>query len=248
MATINVRLDDEIRDQLVNIADDRGLSLSEFIRELALEAVQRVWVNELPSGDEPAPKHLSALERMNLALHHETIANVLDPEVDPEELAKEHRRNVTVLKSGFAGEYWREYQQFQVELSPSDCRRVNEIMQMFSIISASRKQLEETGIELPNHYSLEFQGFDLNDSLEAHMASYLEFLIEDFRWLEFAPIVKDRRGNSHSPMLDIYMRMLHEFRRITKSKDSIIRAAGYLLSEHDLEEIEKASIHPANRK
>ncbi len=81
------------------------------------------------------------------------------------------------------------------------------------------------------------------------MASYVEFLMRDGeRWTELQPqLERNDRGNSHMPMLDTYLRMLSEFRRIMDSRKRGVRRLDYLLSLEELERIADAQVHPSRR-
>ena len=74
------------------------------------------------------------------------------------------------------------------------------------------------------------------------MADYVKFLMRDGeRWTELQPqLERNDRGNSHMPMLDTYLRMLSEFRRIMDSRKRGVRRLDYLLS---LEELERIAMH-----
>ena len=155
-----------------------------------------------------------------------------------------------VIESGFTGEYWREVAGFHTELSRRDCGLVLDILDMFRVITFSIRRLERDGTTVNEElrYRLEFQGFDHNDGLESHMASYVEFLMSDGRWSELQPQVKNNDdGNSHSLMLDIYKRMLAEHRRIKASRDRGYHREDYLLSLEELEQIAAARVHPSRR-
>ena len=47
MAVLNIRVDDRVRDQLKEMADDNGVSLSEFVRDLLMEAVVPVYERDV---------------------------------------------------------------------------------------------------------------------------------------------------------------------------------------------------------
>ena len=97
-------------------------------------------------------------------------------------------------------------------------------------------------------YELEFQGFDGNDGLEGHMASYVEFLMSDGKWPELQEQVDNNdAGNSHTLVLDTYMRMVTEHRRIKASRDRGHRLDDYLLSLDELAQIASARVHPSSR-
>jgi hypothetical protein len=98
-------------------------------------------------------------------------------------------------------------------------------------------------------YALEFRGFDHNDGLEGHMASYVEHLMSDGRWAELRSQLKHNDdGNSHHRVLDTYMRMLAEHRRIMGSRGRGFRRDDYLLSIDELEQIAAARVHPSHRE
>ena len=121
---------------------------------------------------------------------------------------------------------------------------------MFRVITFSIRRLEKDGATVSEElrYELEFQGFDYNDGLESHMASYVEFLMSDDRWTELRDQLDGNDGgNSHSLMLDTYMRMLAEHRRIKDSRGRGFRRDGYLLSMEELDQIAAARVHPSNR-
>ena len=51
------------------------------------------------------------------------------------------------------------------------------------------------------------------------MATYVEYQMRDSRWSELKPQVeRNDSGNSHARMLDAYMRMLGEYRRVMDSR------------------------------
>jgi hypothetical protein len=54
-----------------------------------------------------------------------------------------------------------------------------------------------------------FRGFDHNDALKSHMATYVKYQMRDDCWSELEPQVeRNDRGNSHARMLETYVRML----------------------------------------
>ena len=82
------------------------------------------------------------------------------------------------------------------------------------------------------------------------MATYVEYLMDERGlWKELHPQKKaNDDGNSHSQMIDVYQRMLTEYRRI---KDTRRRGHGlfdYHLGVPELEQIANAAIHPSNRR
>jgi uncharacterized protein YfbU (UPF0304 family) len=156
-----------------------------------------------------------------------------------------------ILEAGYTGEYWFETAGFQTELSKRDCGRVADILDMFRVITYSLERLdgEGSGVDEKLKFRLEFMGFDHNDALEGHMASYVDFLMRDDRWTELKPqLERHDNGNSHHRVLDVYLRMLAEYRRIMDSRGRGLSRTDYYLSPEELRQIAEASIHPSNRK
>ena len=80
-----------------------------------------------------------------------------------------------------------------------------------------------------------------------HAATYAKYMIEDDRWEEQADFFNGRtRGNSHSKMLDVYMRMLAEYRRV-RSRRRPTMGRDYPLTLDELEAIAAERVHPDNR-
>lgn len=251
VAVINIRVEDRIRDQLKELADGEGVSLSEYVRDLLLAAVVPVFEREVEPGDEPAPETMRLADRQVLAMLHRILARVLpENSNDVDGDAEYQLERARVIESGFTGEYWREVAGYRTELTKRDCDRVLDTLDMFRVITYSIKRLEEQGTAVSEElsYDLEFQGFDFRDGLEGQMADYVKFLMSDGRWGELQPQVdRNDGGNSHHQMLDTYLRMLAEHRRIRNRRGRGFRRDDYLLSLEELEQISAARIHPSNR-
>ena len=249
MAVLNIRVDDQVRDQLKDMADEEGITISEYVRNLVMAAIVPGYEPEEDRGDLPAPTTMRIADRQVLSLLHRILAHVVpkdDDEVDPRSQLKSAR----VIESGFTTEYWREVASFRTELSERDCGRVVDILEMLRMITFRFKELEKEGTAVSEELShqLEFEGFDGNHGLESRMASYVEFLMSEGKWPELRPqLDRNDGGNSHSPVLDEYMRMLAEHRRIKASRDRGFRRKGYLLSLEELEQIAAARVHPSRR-
>ena len=252
MAVLTVRVDDRVRDQLKELADGHGVTISEFVRGLLMEAVVPVFEREGQHGDEPAVESMRIIDRQVLSLLHRILGRVLPDDANDTDGDLEYQlMRAEILEQGFTGEYWYETAGFKTELSSRDCNRVSEILQMFRIVTYSISKLENEGMRVDENlaHQLEFAGFDHNDALEGHMAKYVEFQMRDGdHWTELQPQLKRHdRGNSHSPMLDTYLRMLSEFRRIMDSRRHGVRRHDYLLSLEELKQIAAARVHPSNR-
>lgn len=249
MAVLNVRIDDEAYDQLKELADNEGASLSEFVRDKLLEFVVPV---SREHGDEPAPESFNTRDRLVLSLLHRILARVLPDDANGEDGDEEYQlQKAQILESGFAGEYWFEVAGFETELSKQDCRRVIDILQMFRIITFSIQRLAKDGVPIEDKLAerLRFRGFDHNDALEGHMARYVRYQMRDEnRWQELQPqAAESDNGNSHMPVLAVYMRMLTEYRRIMRGREGSYDRDDYLLSAAELRRIEEATIHPSHR-
>jgi len=252
MAVLNIRVDDRVRDQLKELADDEGLSLSAYVRNLVLEAVVPVYEQGVKHGDEPAQDTLRIIDRQVLSMLHRILGRVLPEDSNDVDGDLEYQlMRAQILEAGYTGEYWLETAGFRTELSKRDCGRVKDILDMFRIVTYSIDHIEKDGHDLGDdelRRGLEFRGFDHNHALESHMASYVKFLMSDDRWPELRPQVERHdRGNSHYPVLDRYMRMLTQYRRIMDSRKRGLSRPGPFLTVEELRQINDASTHPSNR-
>lgn len=253
MAVLNIRVDDRVRDQLKELAAAQGVSLSEYVRDLLMEAVVPVLQRTVEHGDEPAPESMRIVDRQVLSLLHRILGRVLPEDANDVDGDLEYQlMRARILEEGYTGAYWYETAGFSRELSKRDCDRVSDILQMFRIITSSIDRHSKDGSPVSEKlaYQLEFQGFDHNDSLEGHMAGYVDFLMRDGeRWTELKPqLERNDNGNSHSRVLDTYLRMLAEYRRIMDSRERGFSRLDYLLYEDELEQIVDARVHPSNRR
>jgi hypothetical protein len=251
MAVLNIRVDDRVRDQLREMADDAGVTLSEFIRDLLMAAVVPVYERDVEHGDEPAPESMRIVDRQVLSLLHRILARVLPEDSNDVDGDLEYQlMRAHILEEGYAGEYWFETAGFRTELSKRDCARVSDILQMFRVITYSIDHLAEEGTPVDEKLAsqLEFRGFDHNDALEGHMASYVDFLMREDRWTELKPQVQRHdNGNSHGLMLNTYLRMLAEFRRIMDRRERGFSRTDYLLTLDELQRVAASRTHPSHR-
>jgi uncharacterized protein YfbU (UPF0304 family) len=251
MAVLNVRVEDRVRDQLKALADAEEVTLSEYIRDLLLAAVVPVFEAEERHGDEPAPESMRTIDRQMLALLHRILGRVLPENANDVDGDLEYQlERAKILEEGFAGEYWMEVAGFSTELSKRDCGRVSDILQMFRVITFSSDELKKNGTPVDEEvaYRLEFRGFDHNDALEAHMASYVEHQMREDRWSELRPQVeRSDHGNSHALMLDTYTRMLAEYRRVMDGRKLGLGRHDYLLTLDELQQVADARVHPSRR-
>src|SRR5215207_9359803 len=109
MAVLNIRVDDRVRDQLKEMADDEGVTLSEYVRDLLMEAVVPVYEREMEHGDEPVPESMRIIDRQVLSLLHRILARVLPDDANDVDGDPEYQlMRANILEAGYTGEYWYE--------------------------------------------------------------------------------------------------------------------------------------------
>lgn len=238
MPTINVRIDEELRDALQRKADHEDQSVSDFVRDAIANAV---FDFRSPATDDRVidPKTLDPLERHKLALLHRILAQVL-PE-DASGVEGDHAYQIEraqVLENGFVQEYWTEFAGIRAELTESQSALVMDVLDMFRITGYSMDEISKEGGVIDNmlRHRLTFRGFDHNDTLERHMANYVTYLVKDDKWTEQEEFVLGpKRGNSHMPMVNTYSRMLSAYRSVKEVRPRSDGPKSYLLSLEELE-------------
>ncbi|MEL4503317.1 YfbU family protein [Luteococcus sp. H91] len=245
MAIVNVRIDDHYHALLRERAATEGQSLSEFIRDRLIAAVEPVRPPD--DSDVFSPDSLTLVERQQLALLHRILARVIPEDSSQEDGNEEDQLKLArVLEDGFVGGYSTEFISLRPELTKSQCSFVMDVLDMFRIITFSLDDLDKTPEEIAEYgtYRLEFQGFDHNDLLEGRMASYVQYLTSEGRWTELSPqIQKADNGNSHSPMLGVYERMLAEYRRVRSTRPRGFDQKSYLLNAGELAQLAESAAH-----
>lgn len=246
MAQINIRIDDDRRDEFDSLARAKGLSTSDLLRDLISQALGRE--DDRPRAD-ATPQSLSAFQRRQLALQHEILANVI---VEPEWEVEYHRQMVEVLNAGYTSEYYKTFQMIQPEMTSRESKLVYDILEMFTTIERSVSRLDDKqrrSLGENADYALKFKGFDFNNSQEGRLASYAHHVINDGRWTNLADRFSDEneRGNSHMPMLATYQRMLSVWRPLWNKK---IHSYGgpndYQFTVDELQQILAAWPYPKN--
>jgi uncharacterized protein YfbU (UPF0304 family) len=252
MATITLRVDDPVRDQLQAMAEGRGVSVSDLLRSLIDGLFDR------DDRDEPrhrvVPESMTAVDRKQLALLHKILARLVEERTDDERLGYDgdtayQLDRAQALEEGWTMEYDMEFYAMEPELSRRDCGLVMDLLDMFRILKYS---VEQVAGQLPDDEvrTLTFHGFDLNDDFESRLLGYARWLVSDGdRWQEQAEVFSDQndRGNSHMPRLATYRRMLEAYEPIWRS---IIRRGGRprnLLTADELRQVTAAAVHPSNR-
>jgi uncharacterized protein YfbU (UPF0304 family) len=252
MATLTLRVDDPVRDQLQAMAEGRGISVSDLLRSLIDGLFDR------DDRDDPRPRvvpeSMTPVDRKQLALLHKILARLVEEKTADERLGydgdtKYQLDRAQVLEEGWTKEYDLEFYVMEPELSRRDCGLVMDLLDMFRILkfSAEKVAVELSGDELG---MLEFGGFDLNDGVESRLLEYARWLVSDGeRWQEQAEVFsgENDRGNSHSPRLGTYRRMLQAYEPIWRG---VVRRGGrtdYLLTADELRRVAAAAIHPSHR-
>jgi uncharacterized protein YfbU (UPF0304 family) len=243
MATVTIRLDDDTREELEEIASTQGVTLSLLLRD----QIDALLSRRVPMrGD--IPHALSFQQRLMLLQQHEILALLQKDEHD----VQYHRTMVDVLREGYAGEYDRVFGAMPAEMSRSECKLVWDILDMFRVIGASmdrmsKPELAELGDDAD--YRLRFAGFDLNDSREGRLLGYVRHLVATDRWTEITQRLADvgDDGNSHSPRLACYERMLAAYLPIHESGVRGERGHSFdawLLTVEELKQVAKAWAYP----
>jgi uncharacterized protein len=249
MATITLRLDDAIKDDLEALARGRGQSLSDLIRSALDELLLRdAQENRLDN----APRSLTVVERQQLALLHRILARLVgdDNDVDGDKAYQLER--AMVLEVGFVGEYGKEFIGIAAELNARDSGFVLDVLDLFRVVTFSLKKLEADGVEVDEDLvrSLRFDGFDAADPVEGQMLAYAQYLVSEDRWAELLETFSSAndRGNSHSRRAAMYQRMLAEHAKI-KAEGGRGRGLpdDLLLGVEDLQRLADARFHPSRR-
>lgn len=247
MATITVRIPDEIRDALQMRADASRETLSDFVRSCLEDAVV-----ESPERAESRTtrrvESLTLVERQILALLHRILGRVLPEDANGEDGDEAYQLKLaSVLEKGFTAEYSSEFDMLSGELSIAQCGFVVDVLSMFQTVKWSIDDLDEEEGQLTEReaHALTFHGFDFNDPVEGHMGIYVRHLVTEDRWKEQMTVVHGgEHGNSHVPMREAYSRMLAEYRKLDRQRPT--RRYGRL-AKAELAQIAEAWVHPDNR-
>jgi uncharacterized protein len=216
MATITMRIDDRTRDQIEAMARARGISVSELLRS----AIDDLLGRDVDMPREDVPTSLTMIERRLLAMQHEILSRL---DADDEYALARHKQRIDALDAGFTAEYSNEFVALEPEMSRRNCALVWDILDMFRILKGSVERLGVDKVATLDQHALPaltFRGFDGQDSYESRLLGYARFLIATGRWEDLAEHfdAKHDHGNSHSPVLATYLRMLAAFQPIWKTK------------------------------
>lgn len=223
MATVTIRLDEDLRDRISEEADKKGLTVSTYIRNALENHLMFAQTEDLESPRPPDADDidLSPFQRRVLVqLHRAVLAAQGNLSEGYYDLGEEVRQ-IQILERGYEGDYPDEFAGINPPMSRAQCELVWDILDMFRIINASVDALG-TGEEGDGWSKLgvdrrhgTFRGFDANHAVEQRLLGYTRFLVKNGRWEEQADFLSGgERGNSHRQMIPIYRSMLTVFKPI----------------------------------
>ena len=167
---------------------------------------------------------LTDAERIILANQYE-ILSILKKDDSYEVLANN-------LREGYEWLYSEVFNWVSPVMDSNDVNLVIDTLSLYELLRNSYRELsDQTGI---NPDELEFPGFDGNG--EAKLRGFAMALLESER---FAHVLGDDVKNSHMPSVDIYARMIDEWKSNGEPT--------YPLSKEQIQKILAARIHPENR-
>jgi len=225
MATLTIRLKDDLRDRIAEAAEAQGLPISDYIRG-ALEVHLSLDRAGDVGADRPEPTEevtLAPFERKVLQLLHRNLLAAKGDLSDSYYDDEQEVRSIKVLENGFMGEYAQEFADIQEPISRSECELVWDIFDMFRVIQSSVRELGKDGWNQINVEDAEFhgsfQGFDFNDADESRLGNYARYLIKTDRWAEQEDAFsrENDSGNSHTQMLPTYRAMLRVFKPLWRN-------------------------------
>lgn len=222
MATMTLRVDDELKERLEDAAATMGVSVSELVRrqlEVLLGETEHRGLTGAERGEGMTPVSLRSVDRKILSMLHDIMDKIGDDEVED----GYHKVQAKVLRYGYVGEYAEEFADIDPELSRQDCEFVWDLLDLFRVLGANIRRLSpEDRAALGDGVvrDLTFSGLDANNTRELSLLVYARHLIEQGKWEELAHHFGDAadRGNSHTQMLPEYQRMLAVYTPIFKSK------------------------------
>ncbi|ANZ40621.1 hypothetical protein BBK82_36080 [Lentzea guizhouensis] len=237
MATLTLRVEDSVRDELERAARAQGTTVSNLLRT-AIDTLLGFGDGDAPDRDAGVvvPRTLDVVQRKTFTLLHQILARLPEDDEDDRDY---HRRLAEVMTDGFTEEYHSEFGYMSAELTPAECTRLNDFLEMFRVLEHSLEQLPPADRErlgTKAQHILVFDGFDMNKPDESRMLSYARHLVKDKsegRWSKFRErLTTGERGNSHSSRLARYNRMLSAYRSILDRKRS---GRGFVLDAYQFD-------------
>jgi uncharacterized protein YfbU (UPF0304 family) len=198
VVTISFRIEDDIKERLDRLAEDRGLNVSHIFRQALIDKIREIE----PQGEADNRLPLTVKERLFLVLQLRILQAVCPEEKDILD------RRIVMLQSGYELDYPDLISLFDNGLSRRACIEVIDILEMHSELFWSLQKLKsKSGIKESDIW---FRGFDGNNELR--QKNYTEyFLFTLGRYQSLHTQVKKNDCDSHWPMLDTYRNMLRIF-------------------------------------
>ena len=210
MPTISIRVSDELKSRLDNLAQESENTISAIITE-ALNSITGIGRKDFP--EQTAPYTLNSTSR--LILRNQEQLFLTGGTLDESERAC-HEINIRILEGGFTGEYGRLFGGIHSEIPYDRSNELYDILDMFRVLRTSYNNLTAEERAKVEERSISFRGFDYNDSDESPLSDYVKFLFEDDRYTELKePLARfSDDGNSHHRNLNTYRRMNRCFNQV----------------------------------
>lgn len=200
MATVSFRVEDELKERIDRLAEDRGLNVSHLFRQALIDKLLEIE----PHSEEESRFPLTVKERLALVLQLRTLAAV-SSSGEKEGLEKQ----IEALYSGYEFHYPDLITAFDNGLTRRASKEVLDILDMYADLSWGFQKLKDkAGIKEADVW---FPGFDGNN--ETRQMAYARYFLFDLdRYNSLHEQVKKNDCNSHCPMLHIYRKMLPVFK------------------------------------
>lgn len=245
MATLTLRVEDSVKHALDHYAAARGITVTDVLRPLVDQVLGRDTAD--PDYQTVRAAALSDLDRLRIAMQHETLALLVADDWEK----KHHEQRARVFREGLTLEYEDEFHTLYPELSRADCRLTRDVLNMFDSLKASLSRLsaaDRAALTDQEVGFLTFDGFDGNDSLEGRMGGYVDYLLGQDRWQTLKPDWEAAdRGNSHFPVLAGYRRQLEVFEPMWAAIMKDFTYGKSLLTLDQLRQVAAARVHPDRR-
>lgn len=221
MPTISIRVSDDLKARLENLAQESESTLSGVILE-AINATTGGSRAEFP--EDTAPYTISNTNR--LILRNQELLLSMCEGLDERE-REDHAKNAAILESGYTSDYTTVFAPLRPEVPYSLCEELYDILDMFRVLRFSYEKLNDDEKEQIEERDLSFRGFDYSDSTESPLSGYVDFIFEDGKYGELKEPMRrySDEGNSHARLLPVYRRMHRCFSQIWRK---------HLLTAHEL--------------
>lgn len=223
MAQFTITLPDELEEEVRStVANDNYSSVSDFVRDAIKEKLSE------------KPKYWERVIT-TLVLENNKMLQALTggKEVEEDEL-------LSALKRGYSSNYFDiESIAARDELPREGADFVMDVLEMYATL---QRACEAHRMDKIVQDEVMFEGFDGNAG--DGFLGYTNFLVDNGRFAYVKPLDKTPHLNSHSPVNDVYRRMLSAYKRIKNSHD---RFGMKPLSPEEVQEIIAERIHPQYR-